>query len=118
MNKQVALIPNGMNQGKMYRRQSSDGNANIIQNVASEALGSAIQNKNEKANAWVRRMRFVMAQATQQNFLHSGGTIPIPINPAATQIQTKGSQGGIGTTSGINNGQMLNQVMQQLNSGN
>lgn len=61
-NKNVVLIPNGMNNGRMFRRQSSD-TQNVAQNIVIDHPGS-IQNKNEKANAWVRRMRFVMAQAT------------------------------------------------------
>ena len=60
--KNVALIPNGMNNGRMFRRQSSD-TQNVVGNIIVDGPG-AVQNKNEKANAWVRRMRFVMAQAT------------------------------------------------------
>lgn len=76
------------------------------QQLAQASGSSGINfNKQEKANAWIRRMRFVMAQATQQNM---GGPSANPLT-----LQSAGLDGAPTGTQLINNA-ALQQVMSQL----
>ena len=106
----MALIPNGTNNGKVYRRQSTDHHQALqvlthmsnsqaagMNMVQLNELNSGALTRQDKANAWVRRMRFVMSQATSQNQL--GGQLQTPSIAENTQLV---------------NGATIHQVISQL----
>lgn len=90
-----------MNNGRMFRRQSSGTNpGGLIQNAMAEQPANTIVNRGDKANAWVRRMRFVMAQANPGNPNVMQATNmqnnPVATNPTVMAQNALGSSHGMG----------------------